>query len=200
MSQLIDALWPQGPPRSARTQLHARIFELRKAFAASGVDQLIVTGHQAYKIRLAQDSLDLTMFRQQVDAGRKLLADGDNAGADLHLRLALDLWRGDAVADIMLPAIRSAARRLDEERLAAIDARITVDLALGHGSQLVAKLTELVNTYPLNERFAQHLMAALRDAGRTADALAVSDPPAGSFETSWVWTRPRSSRTFMRRS
>src|SRR5439155_20017819 len=62
-------------------------------------------------------------------------------------------------------------RRLDELRLAALEARIDADLELGAGSELVGELESLVAQFPLRERLRRQVMLALYRSGRQADAL-----------------------------
>jgi len=57
-------------------------------------------------------------------------------------------------------------------RLAAIEERVDLDLALGRGSDLVSELETLVAQNPYRERLRVQLMLALYRAGRQADALA----------------------------
>ena len=66
---------------------------------------------------------------------------------------------------------RTAAARLEELRLAAVEERIEADLRLGRHVELVAELEGLVREHPLRERLrAQHMLALYR-SGRQADAL-----------------------------
>src|SRR5215204_4707037 len=67
---------------------------------------------------------------------------------------------------------RVEVERLEELRLAAAEARIEAELALGRHAALIPELEALVGEYPLRERLRSQLMLALYRSGRQADALA----------------------------
>jgi predicted ATPase len=86
---------------------------------------------------------------------------------------ALALSRGAALADVACETFAHAdAARLEDARLAALEARIEADLDAGRHDALTGELEALTGTHPHRERFhAQRMLAPYR-AGRQADALA----------------------------
>jgi pimeloyl-ACP methyl ester carboxylesterase len=70
-----------------------------------------------------------------------------------------------------VPSARAEAGRLEEQRLAALEARAEALLACGRHRDLIAELETLTAAYPLRERFWYQRMLALYRAGRQADAL-----------------------------
>jgi predicted ATPase len=64
-----------------------------------------------------------------------------------------------------------AARRLDEQRMSALERRIELDLALGRYAELVTELATLVSEYPTREGLVRLWMLALYRCGRRQEAL-----------------------------
>jgi branched-chain amino acid transport system substrate-binding protein len=132
---------------------------------------VLVTRAPGYALEIATEQLDLERFRGLVDQGRGELGGMPEVAAET-LRRALELWRGPPLADLASePFAAEVAHALEEERLAALEARIDADLACGRHAQLVGELTALVRAHPLRERLRAQLMLALYRSGRQSDAL-----------------------------
>jgi DNA-binding SARP family transcriptional activator len=168
--RLIEGIWSEAaPPASAAGSLQVNVHALRKAIGP----ERIVTRSPGYAIRVEPEELDVLRFERLAAEGRRALQDGDAAGASASLADALALWRGPALADYRYASFaRTEAQRLEEARLAALEARIEADLQLGRHTGLVAELEALVAEHPLRERLRGQLMLALYRSGRQADALA----------------------------
>jgi YVTN family beta-propeller protein len=69
--------------------------------------------------------------------------------------------------------VRAEQTRLEELRLAALEARIDADLMLGRVSAIVPELQQLTHEQPYRERVHRQLMLALYRSGRQTDALDV---------------------------
>jgi tetratricopeptide (TPR) repeat protein len=107
-----------------------------------------------------------------LEEGRHALSAGDAEGAARRFREALELWRGDALADFSFePFAQAAIARLEELRLVALEDRIEADLALGRHADVVGELDALIRAHPLRERPRAQSMLALYRAGRQAEAL-----------------------------
>ena len=171
VDRLADDLYSGAAPVTAVTQVQRQVSELRKALGgASTID----TQSPGYGIRLAPGQLDLHRFELLTEEASRARSRAEaQLAADL-LREALDLWRGEALADLAYePFARSAIERLEEIRLAALEQRIEAELALGRHAEVTAELEQLVAEHPLRERPRGHLMLALYRSGRQAEALAV---------------------------
>ncbi len=165
--RLIDDLWGEQVPSSARPVLQGYVSNLRKA-----VGPLLVTRAPGYALELEPEQLDLRRFERLLGEGRAELAAGRAESAATTLREALALWRGAALADFAYePFAQAAVVRLEELRLAALEERIDADLALGRHAALVGELEALAVEHPLRERVQAQLMLALYRSGRQAEAL-----------------------------
>src|SRR5919197_1073160 len=163
--RLIDAVWGEEPPDTARNTLQVYVSQLRKLLP----DGVLETASHGYKLVVDREAVDLFEFVRLSEEGRNAVTAGDAAGAGETLRRALQLWDGATPAD--LPEAEMA--RLEELRAAALEDRIDAELALGRHGQVVPELERLGNEHPLRERFRGQLMLALYRCGRQADALAV---------------------------
>ncbi|GAA4308435.1 BTAD domain-containing putative transcriptional regulator [Streptomyces venetus] len=162
---LIDEVWTDTRPQDAPAALQALVARLRRALGKNAV-----TSHTGgYRLTATHDDIDLFVFERLVRHGTDALTAGDPTLADQHLDAALTLWRGPALAD--LPD-RSAATRPEAARLEATRARAEARLRLGRARDVVPELRELTAVHPYDEPLHALLIRALRDTGRTADALA----------------------------
>jgi DNA-binding SARP family transcriptional activator/tetratricopeptide (TPR) repeat protein len=169
LDRLVDLLWPTAPPASARNTVQALVSRLRAVFRAADGPELATEG-PGYVLRADPATVDAHRFTALV---RQARATGDETAVAL-LDEALELWRGDALADA---ASADLAGRLlaglHEARWSALEDRIDAQLRLGRGRDVLAELTTLVAAHPLRQRFAGQLMLALHREGRTDSALAV---------------------------
>jgi predicted ATPase/DNA-binding SARP family transcriptional activator len=169
---LTESLWPEDPPASARHALEVYVSRLRKQLHADGRERL-ETRAPGYVLHIDGDTLDAQQFEVLIAQARTAVADGSPAHAAELLGRALELWRGEPLADVASePFARAAAGRLEELKLTALEDRIDAELALGQHAELVARLEALVHEHPLRERPRGQLMLALYRSGRQADALA----------------------------
>jgi DNA-binding SARP family transcriptional activator/tetratricopeptide (TPR) repeat protein len=173
---LIDELWGEAPPPTARNLVHCYVSRMRQLLRRDGSTpaQVLVTRSAGYVLQVEPGELDLYRFEELAAAARRATADGDLERAAERWRAALALWRGPALAGAASEVLqRTAAPRLEEARLAALEERLEVDLRLGQHAELVGELEALVATHPARERLRRQLMLALYRSGRQAEALTV---------------------------
>ncbi|MEW1602677.1 BTAD domain-containing putative transcriptional regulator [Streptomyces sp. NPDC093808] len=167
---LVEEVWDGDPPADAPGAVQALVGRLRRVLGADAV----ASADGGYRLTAAPDDVDLHRFERLAGEGLRALNDGDPAKAAAVLDDALTLWRGGpapaGLPDRAAEAVRLAARRLDVLR-----ARHTAALALGEAEQSLPELTALCDSHPLDEPLQALRLRALRDTGRTAEALAAYD-------------------------
>ncbi|WP_326788145.1 AfsR/SARP family transcriptional regulator [Streptomyces sp. NBC_00151] len=163
---LVDEVWDGDPPADATGALQALVGRLRRAIGADSV----ASADGGYRLEAAPDDVDLHRFERLAGEGSRAVADGDPAKAAVILDDALALWRGPALAD--LPDRTAEAAHWETRHLHARHARLTAALALGHAESALPELTALCDAHPLDEPLQVLRLRALREAGRTAEALA----------------------------
>lgn len=173
VDHLVEALWSTEPPSTARGQIQTCVSSLRKLFGPGGHPGEIRTRSPGYLLEISPSDLDTEEFSGLTASARLKAGEGGLDEAAAILRQALSLWRGPALADVDSELAQRAAAKFEDARLAAIEERVRLDLALGRHQSINGELATLVDEYPLRERLAEFRMLALYRSGRQADALEV---------------------------
>ncbi len=169
--RLIDDLWGEAPPPTARQAVNVYVSQLRKSLSRAGEDP-VTTASGGYRLQVEPDALDASRMQVLVASAREHASKGEPAPAAERFREALSLWRGLALAGLPLESLgRDEVAQLDELRLAVLMDRIDCDLALGRHEEVLGELSLLVRKYPLRERLRAQQMLALYRADRQAEAL-----------------------------
>jgi DNA-binding SARP family transcriptional activator len=164
--RIVDELWGESPPKTARHALENYVSELRKVLGRDAIR----TGPAGYVLDLEPDQVDATRFERLVADARGQTAH-DRAE---KLRDALSLVRGPPLGDLAFePFAGPAVGRLYELELTAREELVDADLELGRHAEVVAELEPLVAEHRYRERPRAQLMLALYRSGRQAEALAV---------------------------
>jgi predicted ATPase/DNA-binding SARP family transcriptional activator len=154
--RLAEGLWGEDLPASGAKMVQQFVSHLRRVLAGSGAE--IVTRGRGYELQLDGDGLDVVRFEHLVGQRRP--------------REALELWRGEPLADLAdEPFAAAEIRRLEDLRLRARELAIAEDLAAGRHAEILGELEALVAEHPLHEQFHGQRMLALYRSGRQADAL-----------------------------
>ncbi|HEY7174842.1 MAG TPA: BTAD domain-containing putative transcriptional regulator, partial [Micromonosporaceae bacterium] len=126
-----------------------------------------------YRLVASAEAVDAAVFAERVRAARRALDLGDASAGERLLAEAFELWRGEPYGEFTDGSLFAAeAQRLTEMRLAALETRLQVGLALGSDAEVVADAQALCAEHPLHEPFWVHLVTALYRGGRQADSLA----------------------------
>ncbi|GAA4211885.1 BTAD domain-containing putative transcriptional regulator [Actinocatenispora rupis] len=160
--RLVADLWGDAAPGNPTAALQAKVSQLRRAL---GDRDLVRYGPAGYALRLADGELDADRFTAAVAAARQAT---DPATRAAGLAAALEVWRGEAYADVAdEPYARAEIQRLTEARLAATEDLAEARLELGEP----VDLADLTAAYPLRERLHELSLRALYRSGRVAEAL-----------------------------
>jgi len=171
-ARLTGDLWGDVPPPSAGHTVETYVARLRKVLRDSFAPDILLTRPPGYMLDVEPGRVDAVRFGELVRDGTAAAGRGDDDQASALLREALELWRGEALADIAdMPFAQTAARRLNDQYLLAVERCITADLGLGRAQDLVPELEALVASHPYHEPFHRQLMLALYRSGRQGDAL-----------------------------
>ena len=164
VDRLVDGVWGERPPRSARHTLQAYVSELRRA-----VGQAIERDGNGYRIDVDTSTFDVLDFETRVRTARQV-ANSDDSTRELEGALAL--WRGAAYEDFAEHDVLDAeAARLDEVRLGALENLMSAHLDAGLHAETIVELDGLARQYPFREELRALHMIALYRCGRQADAL-----------------------------
>jgi YVTN family beta-propeller protein len=169
VDRLVDELWGERPPGTATKTVQVYVSRLRKELG----EGVLLTRGGGYVLDIEPEQLDGARFERLAHEGMGALDRDEVSSARDLFGEALALWRGPALDDLAYEQFaQGEIARLEELRLATLEARIEADLALGRHSELVPELEILVREHPVRERLRAQLILALYRSGRQADALA----------------------------
>lgn len=165
--RLIDMVWGQDPPRSARSQLQGHVHGLRKHL---GVATIVRRGF-GYLLVTGTESTDLQWFGRLLRQARSARTTGQPDEAARYLRTAISLWTAPALCGVEPTLISHARPALEEEYLNALEELYDVEIEHGRALEAIPELRVLCSENPARERFMGLLMSALHARGRTGEAL-----------------------------
>ncbi|WP_433536280.1 AfsR/SARP family transcriptional regulator [Micromonospora sp. CA-249363] len=177
MTDLIDELWADRPPRSAVANVRTYAANLRREFETLALpDAPLVRQGNGYRLTVRPDVIDVFRFQQELYAGRDALGAGDLVRASELLGRALARWQGPMLAGIPLgPVLTARTVGAEEERLLAVELLAEVHLRSGRDDLAIPSLREVVARHPLREPTYHLLMRALHERGDNAEALVAYD-------------------------
>jgi DNA-binding SARP family transcriptional activator/tetratricopeptide (TPR) repeat protein len=180
--RLIDLVWDETVPRSARAVLQTRMSTLRSALhalpildAPGGVDRITIESRRSGYVLIApDDAVDAHVFLRHVRGWRTTAA--SQLTARDQLRAALALWRGPVLGE---PGERHAElplrHTLESARLTALEDLFELELELGNHALVADEILRLPAADRQRERLVESAMIALYRSGRAADALLTFD-------------------------
>ncbi|MFC3995253.1 BTAD domain-containing putative transcriptional regulator [Nocardiopsis sediminis] len=168
LDTIVEALWPQRPPRSAVANVRTYASALRSALGGDRLRSEV----GGYAIRVEPGELDLHTFDDLVRRAAAARGAGRHEEALGLLDDALGYWRGRPLEDLPAGAAwEDAIGRISEGRVAAAEEHAALHLALGRHTAAIAPLRALLADHPFRERLWLHLMLAHYGSGQRAEAL-----------------------------
>jgi DNA-binding SARP family transcriptional activator/tetratricopeptide (TPR) repeat protein len=164
VDRLIDYLWDDDPPRTARSVIQVQVSHLRRAFP-----DVIETTAGGYLANVPPERIDLYRFRELVSRAQTAAEPTERV---LLWERALACWRGKPFSGTGSDQLWYAVcQPLIEERWAAVTGWAECAFSLHRYSEIVTRLTPLLREDPLRERLQYLLIAALHRSGQRAAAL-----------------------------
>jgi DNA-binding SARP family transcriptional activator/tetratricopeptide (TPR) repeat protein len=162
-ARLVDELWGDDPPAGVASALQVAVSRVRRALGGDA--------------EVRRDPAGYTLLGAEVDAVRATEAAGSLAGRPAQEVVAataeaLGRWRGTPYAGLLdAPSLAAEATRLDEVRLALVEARAQALLDLGRAEEAHGLLVAEAPAHPFRERLWSLLALAQYRGDRQADAL-----------------------------
>lgn len=179
VGSIVEELWSEWPPPSARTTLQTYVLQLRRLVREGSADpakcdpkKVLVTRPGGYQLILEPGGLDADEFEKLRQRGVVAFGFERYREAAEIMRSALALWRGPALVDIDPgPLLLVEITRLEENRMAAQVILIESMLQLGQHAEVTGELLALNLQHPMREDICAQVMVALYRAGRRSEAL-----------------------------
>jgi DNA-binding SARP family transcriptional activator len=169
-SSAIDALWGHDLPAHPEAALQIVMSRLRGQLGDYG--HRIRAERTGYRLDAGPDEVDVLWAESLLRDGRSALAAGDFGAAADAFEQALDYWTGPALADVGdYPFAAASARRLQELRIALVEARNDAYLGGGRHLEVLSDADSWIAMEPLREHLRAQQVVALYRGGRQADAL-----------------------------
>lgn len=172
---LIDVLWGEEPPPTARRSLQAHVAKLRSALG--GDEGPLAPAPNGYRLDVPRSAIDVHRIAGYLDELRSLGGNDPARSASL-VSQARAMWAYPALADLddtaWVALERTRLERLEDE-LADLEIEV---LALTGSGDPIAHLERAIAQRPTHEPHWRRLITAYYDAGRQHDALRAYDRAA----------------------
>ncbi|WP_457029602.1 tetratricopeptide repeat protein [Kitasatospora sp. P5_F3] len=169
LDQLIDRVWDEQPPPTARSTLYAYLARLRRVLEPWPGLQLLRDG-AGYTLTAEPEQIDVHRMRRLAADAQRAERDGDRPRSAELLGVAARLW-ASPLAGVPGAWADRMRETLTREYLEVQTSRYRTELRLDRHGLVAAELSPLVAEHPLAEPLVTLLLLALRQGGRTAEAL-----------------------------
>lgn len=174
---LIEAIWPDDPPKSARTALQTYVSELRDLCEPDrprrSTGSVIATETSGYRLLVGRTGTGGPTSSWRLDSlelEQAASVAGDAIRA-VELDRLLDGW-GEPFAELGdHPDLLAASVRCREAHARLAERRADIELGRGGGPLVVDRLRDAVAVHPYRERLAEQLVIARYRSGDQRGAL-----------------------------
>ncbi|MER5338430.1 BTAD domain-containing putative transcriptional regulator [Micromonospora sp. NPDC002717] len=176
LDDLIAALWAGQPPTRAANLVHTYVARLRHAVEPDTPRRqrtnVIVSVPGGYRLTIADDQLDLQVFRAGVRRASALRDSGELESAFARYGESVDQWQDPQIGDLsVLLADQDDVGPLRQEFLAAALDYVALGLELRRPDAVLPLAERLAQAEPLNERVQARVLQALTHIGQRAWAI-----------------------------
>jgi predicted ATPase/DNA-binding SARP family transcriptional activator len=176
MESLLDAVWGNSQPASARQLVHTYIARLRQLFEPEMPPRervhVIGSTPSGYRLLVDSDLIDVFRFKRLYQRARQYISVSELVRAFDLLGEGLLLWRDPSLAE--LSALLHTADLVEGLRQtwcgAALD-YVAVGLELGRAPAVLPVAHQLAAAEPMHEDVQARYVAALEQTGRRAAAI-----------------------------
>ncbi|GAA4896220.1 DNA-binding SARP family transcriptional activator [Stackebrandtia albiflava] len=163
---LMDRLWGDNPPDTARKTLAGYVARLRGLL--KDCDLSITCRASSYTLWARPEHIDLHLMRELTGRARQ----EEPHAAAASRRAAASLWRGTPLTGVRGRWAELARTSLEREHVGIWSELFAAELAAGNHQRILPELAEWVAREPVHETLTAHHMLALHRSGRTTEALA----------------------------
>ena len=175
-SSLLDVVWGDDQPISARQLVHTYVARLRRLLEPELPPRertnVIISSTGGYRLTLDHELADVSRFRDLYRQARRHLAVSDEAHAFELLSEAMSLWRDPGLTE--LSELLHDSETLDQLRRLWCDAamdHVGVGLERGEAAAVLPVAQRLAGAEPMNELAQARYLAVLEQTGRRAEAI-----------------------------
>ncbi len=180
---LINALWGDNAPRTAKQSVHVHISHIRDKLRPFGAEHLITTtAAGTYRLGIDRDCIDVSRFESLIDVGLLAFRSGNARHARDVLRDALELWDEPYPSLADHPGAIAERHRLSALHESAVDALCDALIELDEHAAAVPTLRQVLTDDPLRERPYAQLVAVYLSMGELGAAQAVLDHAERVFD------------------
>ncbi len=175
--EIIEALWPGSEPEKGKDSLWQSVFHLRRILEPD-LEELrdshyVRFHHEAYRLEPGEAGLyDVLAFEGALREGKRLLVGGRKRAAQRRLREAVDLYRGDFLADSPYEELATVEREtLRDQFLSALGSLANLAESAGCWEECIDVARRGLAQDPFGEMFHRAAVQGLFMLGRRGEAL-----------------------------